>query len=740
MQVHPLLALLASVTTVTSLFMVFTVDQMNLPGPPPQSFDKQRDELGTAGQLLLHNEELEASNEELLDKVRRLERQLSARDEEMDELRADAEQARADHEEAQRDHREQILALQQQQQQQYDNAAWDGSRSQGQANPESSCTNVDIGNSFHATNAREVLDWEAIDSKFVYSYKRYWQVMKHVGATKIELKQVVESARKILEKEGPEYKYYNWEHGRMRLNPLRGIEYSLDFAYHTKLGEGRYAISRKYRRVEILRPFADKLVLMDNAQPDIFQRPLYMIIPLSGRANMFSVFMESLKTSALFRRHPPLHVTVVYFHDGSKQSDSAKKTVRDILHKFEKLYRLVWRLITRQDTFSRGAALEAGANAIRKSTYDKGKDAVMLFVDVDMKMSSNFFYRCRANPIAGKRAYFPIVFSQYHNQPPTVHHNHGAWRNYGLGMACMYVSDFIKLGGFSKKISGWGKEDVDLYDRLVKQGKIEVIRAIDQGLIHKWHPKHCDRATLTSGQYDDCLGSMADWEGSKKTLGIEAMKLRTKSEALEKQVATLRDQLKIPNKDIFSLYDGQHAKAAEGEDNQSEVEHDGQDNGDELPPPPPDSGPFPNDSEHEMEGNLDEEAPDDVPYDEEDDDDGDGNGDAQQAMQRLPQHPLGGINDEEADAPDEAPEPADPARPQSPEEAEQDPNEEAPDSAPYEEDEQDDAKAPSDARGSDERRLLLGEGNVVELRRARRAPLIVSDAAAGANEDDDDVS
>jgi hypothetical protein len=52
--------------------------------------------------------------------------------------------------------------------------------------------------------------------------------------------------------------------------------------------------------------------------------------------------------------------------------------------------------------------------------------------------------------------------------------SNGAWRNYGLGMVCIYQSDFKNIGGFSKTITGWGREDVDFYERMVKQGQLEV--------------------------------------------------------------------------------------------------------------------------------------------------------------------------------------------------------------------------------------------------------------------------
>lgn len=45
-------------------------------------------------------------------------------------------------------------------------------------------------------------------------------------------------------------------------------------------------------------------------------------------------------------------------------------------------------------------------------------------------------------------------------------------------MVCLYKTDFKALGGFSKTITGWGREDVDFYDRTVKTGTVEVCDAV----------------------------------------------------------------------------------------------------------------------------------------------------------------------------------------------------------------------------------------------------------------------
>ena len=54
------------------------------------------------------------------------------------------------------------------------------------------------------------------------------------------------------------------------------------------------------------------------------------------------------------------------------------------------------------------------------------------------------------------------------------------------------------------------------------------MRAIDEGLMHRWHPKVCDNSELSTDQYQDCIQSQADWEGDKLYLSRQLSKYRDK--------------------------------------------------------------------------------------------------------------------------------------------------------------------------------------------------------------------
>lgn len=203
--------------------------------------------------------------------------------------------------------------------------------------------------------------------------------------------------------------------------------------------------------------------------------------------------------------------------------------------------------------FSRAVALETGAALF-------GLDDLLFFVDVDVHFDVAFLDRVRLNTLQRQQVYFPIVFSQFdptlssssdgaaasdrktttttnvqqprHSQSvqgqeaaesssTSFSHNNnnnnddlsevdndlGYWRHFGFGIVSLYKSDLLDIGSLDTTIQGWGKEDVDLYNKAVRSN-LTIFRAAEPGLVHVFHRVECDR-TLVSSQMDMCLGSKA---------------------------------------------------------------------------------------------------------------------------------------------------------------------------------------------------------------------------------------
>jgi len=92
----------------------------------------------------------------------------------------------------------------------------------------------------------------------------------------------------------------------------------------------------------------------------------------------------------------------------------------------------------------------------------------------------------------------------------------GYWRQFGFGIVCVYNSDLRRVGGFDTSIIGWGKEDVDLFEKFIKSN-ITIFRTVDPGLVHVFHRIECD-SSLSDEQMIMCLGSKSTSISSQRVL------------------------------------------------------------------------------------------------------------------------------------------------------------------------------------------------------------------------------
>ena len=159
---------------------------------------------------------------------------------------------------------------------------------------------------------------------------------------------------------------------------------------------------------------------------------------------------------------------------------------------------------------------------------------IVFFIDVDMLVTPSLASQCRRNTKRGARAWFPVPYSQYdpHRRCDKMHmagdlpvdpgdefavgEEIGFWRLFGLGITCMYKSDFARAGGFDLTIKGWGEEDVRLCMSVVASG-VEPFRSNDVDLIHIFHHKYCS-AELHGAQARACMGTKASHYGSQRCL------------------------------------------------------------------------------------------------------------------------------------------------------------------------------------------------------------------------------
>lgn len=348
-------------------------------------------------------------------------------------------------------------------------------------------------------------------------------VEKPIGLKKKEINEVIQFAVSILNKglqysvQSKQYTPSDFIEGIYRTEPTSGSHYELYFT-DIKSNSGNYS------KVVVMRPFGP-LVEVQSTMKDTSKQWINLILPLSKRLDSFKQFMiRFIKTCIL--KDKQVYLSVVYF--GTEGLTEVKNMMKNTMRKynFKNL-----KLITVNEKFSRGRGLQLGA------LNWKGEDVVMFMCDVDIVFTLEFLERCRVNSEKQKRVYYPIVFSLYNPNvvyslqdlllPPekdqlVISKDTGFWRDFGYGMTCQYRSDFLAVKGFDEHITGWGGEDVFLYQKYVRSSYI-VIRATDPGIFHLWHTKHCD-PSLTSEQYRSCIRSKALNEASHAQLGLLAFK------------------------------------------------------------------------------------------------------------------------------------------------------------------------------------------------------------------------
>lgn len=251
-------------------------------------------------------------------------------------------------------------------------------------------------------------------------------------------------------------------------------------------------------------------------EDSIRDKTINFIVPLSGRYEIFQRFLQNYEDICLTNSEKTSLLVVLYQH---KSENSFNKTI-GLIEQLKYKYRTASvEILPISGDFSRARALDLGVSKLQA-------DDLMLFIDVDIVFTSSALNRIRLNTLPGRRMYFPIVFSQYDPKVVygdagkedkfTINEISGHWRQYGFGIVSLYKRDYRTLGGLDLSIQGWGKEDVEFFEKAVKSD-LDVFRAADRHLVHVYHEIECSRE-LSSLQLSMCIGSKTDTYAGVETL------------------------------------------------------------------------------------------------------------------------------------------------------------------------------------------------------------------------------
>ncbi|CAK9293485.1 unnamed protein product [Gordionus sp. m RMFG-2023] len=300
-----------------------------------------------------------------------------------------------------------------------------------------------------------------------------------------------------------------------------------------------------------------KYSVLHKAEPNRYR--INFIVPLCGRLNNFKRFLNNFETICLKNKietsllivlfktpqdikREELNVDLNSTNINLTTDTESTITLIDKLREAYRDYSSLMNILQVKGEFSRGLALEIGASQYVSQD-------LLFFIDVDMIFDYDFLRRVRYFTKLNESIYFPIVFSQFNPDftygndsinkrklPSYLYENvdnssstntrdlhsfkvtakTGTWRSYGYGIVGIYKYDFTRVGGFDMGIFGWGKEDVDLFDKCIAK-KYDVIHAPDPGLIHVFHDSICP-PTLNNDQFIMCIKSKSSTLGNHYNL------------------------------------------------------------------------------------------------------------------------------------------------------------------------------------------------------------------------------
>ncbi|KAG8292050.1 hypothetical protein J6590_047952 [Homalodisca vitripennis] len=434
-------------------------------------------------------------------------------------------------------------------------------------------------NQYQPKISEEVLTWDFI-SKSLYSDKNLNPRRRPEKALYVGIEDAVREVMDLInvnaDQKGREIDFKELLYGYFRMNPIHGSDYIFDLLLTYKKFRGHKMtvpvrkhvyLHQAFTAIEIRETFemedilnivpytevemdviTEELTATGLRQPleagflrlgqtaqgtalqpptsvdkkgvyDITDKLINFILPLSGRHTTFLRFIENFESICL-KSKEKVTLTVVLFPND--RENSFNETISIINRLQEKYVYTRITVLPVNETFARALALEYGAAHVTEP------DDLLFFIDVDMIFNAEALLRIRLNTVRGKRVYFPIVFSQYdprivYNTLESPAHfrisqDTGYWRQFGFGITSLYKTDLRRVGGFDTSIKGWGKEDVDLFDKFVAIAEnVTIFRAADPGLVHVFHMVECD-PNLTETQLEMCKNTRASTYGSQAHL------------------------------------------------------------------------------------------------------------------------------------------------------------------------------------------------------------------------------
>ena len=334
----------------------------------------------------------------------------------------------------------------------------------------------------------DVMNWEFFNQSKILNALNMYPSNQLLGQTRAELKwsltQGLSLARKAF---NVRVSFAHVDSAYRRVHPVNGLQYIIDFVLKNSAG------SRIKKRIGLSLPFtATPQPLLQISGMKTTVNFLTTISRVGLRLKSFLVMFGKL----YLREDVDITLTIVLFR--GPDEEEVLTTVDNFL-KESSVNRNSLTVHTISGTFARAVGLAEGFKLFKE-------DDLVFVVDIDLLVDNLFLDRCQLNTIKGKQVYFPIFFKLYNEEfvrlnmltkgsLPVITRNNGHWAHYSYGMLCIYARDYLRTLGYKTELHGWGEEDIYFVNEVLGE-KFEVFRSPDPGLIHIWHDKTCDPASI----------------------------------------------------------------------------------------------------------------------------------------------------------------------------------------------------------------------------------------------------
>lgn len=230
-------------------------------------------------------------------------------------------------------------------------------------------------------------------------------------------------------------------------------------------------------------------------------RPVYILLPYSARPTQLRIFLQNF---LLLRQLGDLAILLISAHTprDARFAHALKRHIFNETSPLSNAVRILPPIKNVHRAFSRGVAIRQAAKQV---PFDSD---ITFHCDVDMIIRPGFLSRCAQYTLLNSQVFFPIFYSLFPyatTSDAVVRAQNGFWRRSSFGMVCISAGDFFRVGAFAdaeSRFDGWGGEDVWQFERVRNESDLVAFRAVDPGLLHRWHDKMCDVSTTG---FADCM-------------------------------------------------------------------------------------------------------------------------------------------------------------------------------------------------------------------------------------------